>query len=57
MEKFKEGQVVKSGHYSCNHIVIGYKFDHCFLAIKEGVKDEFTNRDLLYDKNCRLVKE
>lgn len=57
LEKFKEGQVIKSGHYTCNFIVIGYKFDNQVLVIREGVEDKFTNRELLYDKHCRLVSE
>jgi hypothetical protein len=52
--KFKKGDVVKSGHYNCKFIVIGYKYENFFLAIREGVEDKFTNRELLYDKHCWL---
>jgi hypothetical protein len=55
VEKFKEGQLIKSGHYTCNFIVIGYKRENYFLAIKEDEEDKYTNRVLLYDKHCRLV--
>jgi hypothetical protein len=54
-DKFKKGQVVKSGHYTCNFIVIGYKYDNYFLAVREGEVDKFTNRELLYDKHCWLI--
>lgn len=57
VEKFKKGQIVKSMYYSYNFIVIGYKDDKYFLAIREGVEDRFTNREILYDRHCRLVSE
>lgn len=56
MEKFKEGEVVIRGGYSCRYIVIGYKYDNYFLAIKEGTEDKFLNRELLYDKHCWLAQ-
>jgi hypothetical protein len=52
--KFKEGQIVKRGGYSCKYIVIGYKFENYLLAVKEGEKDVFTNRELLYDKHLYI---
>ena len=57
MEKFKPGQIVKSGHYTCNFIVIGYKYDNYFLALREGIEDQFTNRELVYDKHSWLSKK
>ncbi|MBW3114202.1 hypothetical protein KYJ26_20250 [Bacillus sp. MCCB 382] len=49
-QEFKKGQVVKSGHYSCRFIVIGYKYDNYILAIREGEEDKFTNRELLHTR-------
>ncbi|QST02538.1 hypothetical protein IMZ31_24115 (plasmid) [Pontibacillus sp. ALD_SL1] len=48
--EFKEGQIVKRCGYLCRYVVIGYKFDQHVLALKEGEKDEFTNREIIYAK-------
>lgn len=56
-QEFKKGQIVKSGHYSCRFIVIGYKYDNYILAIREGEEDKFTNRDLLHTKWVYAVDE
>jgi hypothetical protein len=53
-EKFKKGQIVIRGGYTCKYVVIGYKFENFFLAVKYGEEDIFTNRELLHDKHCWL---
>jgi len=48
--KFKKGDLIRRGGYSCRYVVIGYKYDNHLLALNEGEEDKFTNRELLYDK-------
>lgn len=49
MELFKKGQKV-----TCSCTTIGYKTKEYLLVVREDEEDEFTNRELLREKDLYI---